>query len=390
MYRGQTARDGSERESQAASGTATPQPSSPTPANQTPAPPASETAGPPRRAPGADRAAEAADPLREARLALMRTAARQEIAGGREQEALESLMYGLDLDPSDQVLNQMLADLTRTARDRTTNARVSVARAGSAGARSPAFREAQQREREADGLLRGGDRAGGLRALWSAAALYGKASEAREVAPPASAVPTLREPSNTDGQVRPPPPPPEAVNPPAPPEPNRAPPTAVEKVPPPALPPPPRVEPPATGRDAAGDATATDLAAVRDTLRRYVGAYEALDSAAVGRMMPSLSGEQLRSLGRDFAAYRSYSVVIKDESIVLDGDSARVTCQVVRSFETKTGVAGSNTVRTVFHLRRSGTAWTIERLESRGNAVTRLQVTSCEGSVTGVRRRFAG
>ncbi len=166
-------------------------------------------------------------------------------------------MGGLDLDPNDPVLNQMLADLTRTARDRTTNARVNVARAGSAGATSPAFREAQQREREADGLLRRGDRAGGLRALWSAAALYGKASEARDIAPPASAVPTLREPSNTDGQVRPPPPPPEAVNPPAPPEPNRAPPTAVEKVPPPALPPPPRVEPPATGRDAAGDATAT-------------------------------------------------------------------------------------------------------------------------------------
>ncbi len=365
MYRGQNARDGSERESQAASGTATPQLSSPTPATKTPSPAVPETAESPRPAPGADRAAEPADPVREVRLAAVRAAARQQIAGGREQGALEALMGGLALDPNDPVLNQMLADLTRTARDRTTNARVNVARAGSAGATSPAFREAQQREREADRLLQGGNRAGGIRALWSAAALYGKASEALDIAPPASPVPTLREPSNTDGQVRPPPPPPEAVNPPAPPEPNRAPPTAVEKVPPPALPPPPRVEPPATGRDGAGDATATDLAAVRDTLRRYVGAYEALDSAAVGRMMPSLSGEQLRSLGRDFAAYRSYSVVIKDESIVLDGDSARVTCQVVRSFETKTGVAGSNTVRTVFHLRRSGTGWTIERLELR-------------------------
>ena len=294
----------------------------------------------------------------------MRAAARQQIAGGREQGALEALMGGLALDPNDPVLNQMLADLTRTARDRTTNARVNVARAGSAGATSPAFREAQQREREADRLLRGGNRAGGIRALWSAAALYGKASEARDIAPPASAVPTLREPSNTDGQVRPPPPPPEAVTFPAPPEPNRAPPTPVEKGAPPS-PPPPRDEPPVTAREPVADAAAVDLAAVRGALKRYVQAYQALDSAAVGRMMPSLSGEQLRSLGRDFAAYRSYSVVIKDESIVLDGDSARVTCQVVRSFETKTGVAGSNTVRTVFHMRRSGTGWTIERLESR-------------------------
>ena len=81
--------------------------------------------------------------------------------------------------------------------------------------------------------------------------------------------------------------------------------------------------------------------------------------------MPSLTPEQLRNLGRDFSGYRSYTVVIKDESIAIDGASARVACQVVRSFETKTGVGGSNTVRTVFHLRKSGAGWIIERLESR-------------------------
>ena len=40
--------------------------------------------------------------------------------------------------------------------------------------------------------------------------------------------------------------------------------------------------------------------------------------------------------------------------------TATVTCQVVRSFETKNGVAGSNTVPTIFHLRRSGAGWTID------------------------------
>ena len=81
--------------------------------------------------------------------------------------------------------------------------------------------------------------------------------------------------------------------------------------------------------------------------------------------MPSLTAEQLRSLGKDFGSYRSYSVAIKNESIALDGGTARVTCQVVRSFETKTGVAGSNTLRTVFHLRKGDAGWTIERIESR-------------------------
>jgi eukaryotic-like serine/threonine-protein kinase len=357
LYRGRNVRDETEAESRSPSATMTPQPSSPTSATAAPGPASPETAGPPPRpTPGADRAAESADPVREVRLAAMRAVARQQIAGGREQGALEALMGGLALDPNDQALNQMLADLTRAARERATNARVSATRASPPGATSTAFREAQQRERDAETLLQGGDRAGGIRALWSAAALYVKASEARDSAPPASAGPTPREPSNTDAPVRPPPPVPEAVTPP---------PTPVEKAPTAAPPPPPRVEAPTAGRDTAVDATATDLAAVRDTLRKYVAAYEALDSAAVGRMMPSLSAEQLRSLGRDFSAYRSYSVAVKDESISLDGDAARVSCQVVRSFETKTGVAGSNTVRTVFHLRRSGAGWTIERLESR-------------------------
>ena len=73
----------------------------------------------------------------------------------------------------------------------------------------------------------------------------------------------------------------------------------------------------------------------------------------------------LRRLDRDFSNYRRYAVDIRDERIAVDGGTATVTCQVVRSFETKSGVTGSNTVASVFHLRRNGSIWTIERLESR-------------------------
>ena len=118
-------------------------------------------------------------------------------------------------------------------------------------------------------------------------------------------------------------------------------------------------------RDPAPDPRAADLSAIRETLRRYTQAYQSLDGAAVGRMMPSLTAEQLRDLDRDFSNYRSYTVEIRDERIDVDGPTATVTCQVVRSFETKNGVAGSNTVQSIFHLRRSGSGWTIERLESR-------------------------
>jgi hypothetical protein len=81
--------------------------------------------------------------------------------------------------------------------------------------------------------------------------------------------------------------------------------------------------------------------------------------------MPSLTTEQLRSLSRDLSNYRRYNVDIRDERIDLQGPTATVACQVVRSFEPKNGVAGSNTLPTIFHLRRTGSGWTIERLESR-------------------------
>jgi hypothetical protein len=81
--------------------------------------------------------------------------------------------------------------------------------------------------------------------------------------------------------------------------------------------------------------------------------------------MPSLTAEQLRRLDRDFSNYRSYGVDVRGERISVDGDTATVTCEIVRSYETKNGVTGKRAVASVFRLRRSGSAWIIERLESR-------------------------
>jgi hypothetical protein len=118
-------------------------------------------------------------------------------------------------------------------------------------------------------------------------------------------------------------------------------------------------------RGAPADPLTEATTAIRATLSRYRQAYQSLDSAAVGVIMPGLTAEQLRNLARDFANYRSYTVNIREERIAVDGSTATVICQVVRSFETKNGVAGSNTVDTVFHLQRTGADWTIVRLELR-------------------------
>ena len=107
------------------------------------------------------------------------------------------------------------------------------------------------------------------------------------------------------------------------------------------------------------------MAAIRELLRHYVEAYRARDISAVAKVMPSLTQQQLRALERDFSNFRSYHVEIADERIAVDGSTATVTCRVVRSFVSRTGTDGGNTVPSLFHLRKGGGAWVIESLQSR-------------------------
>jgi hypothetical protein len=151
---------------------------------------------------------------------------------------------------------------------------------------------------------------------------------------------------------------PAAPHPPEPPPVTTAP--AASTVPPPE----PKAASPEARRDPPPDPRAADESAIRETLARYTQAYQSLNSAAVAALMPSLSAEQLRNLGRDLSNYRRYTVEIRGEQIAINDTTATVTCQVQRSFETKSGVAGSNVVPTTFHLRRNGIRWTIERVES--------------------------
>jgi eukaryotic-like serine/threonine-protein kinase len=304
----------------------------------------------------------------EEQVSAARVTARQQIAAGQRQPALDTLIRGLALDEKDPELNGLVDELTGVARRTATEARAAAVVRGASPRSSAAFRDGQTREREADSLLRAGDRVPGIRAAWAAAALYNKAPEGTSQG--ASDAPLTAPPARPTGDpVAPPSPQPGS-------QPVLTSPSleSLKTVPAPedkaasAPPPPltaPKPEPPPVARDPAPDPRAADLSAIRETLRRYAQAYQSLDGAAVGKVMPSLTAAQLRDLGRDFSNYRSYTVEIRDERIEVDGPTARVTCQVVRSFETKNGVAGSNTVHSLFHLRRSGTGWTIERLDSR-------------------------
>jgi len=115
----------------------------------------------------------------------------------------------------------------------------------------------------------------------------------------------------------------------------------------------------------AAEAPASQIAAIRDALQRYARAYESRDSAAVAKVMPSLSQQQLRTLDRDFSNFRTYTVAIRNERVTAGESTATVACEVVRSFVTTSGVAGGNTVPTVFDLRKAGGVWVIAKVESR-------------------------
>jgi serine/threonine-protein kinase len=332
-----------------------------TPAPQQAEPPAPSTAARADQPEGLNRTQH------ERQMTAARVTARQQIVGGQRERALDTLIRGLALDAKDPELNGLVDEMTGVARRTATDARAAAVVRGASSRSSAAFREGQRREREADSLLRAGDRVPGIRAAWAAAALYNKAPEGTGPNAPAAALPGPPARPTVD-PVAPP-----SAKPGSQPVQTSPSPESLKTVPAPvdkpasAPPPPltaPKPEPPPIPRDPAPDPRAADLSAIRETLRRYTQAYQSLDGAAVGKVLP-LTAEQLRDLSRDFSNYRSYTVEIRDERIDVDGPTARVTCQVVRSFVTKNGVGGSNTVHSIFHLRRSGSGWTIERLESR-------------------------
>jgi serine/threonine-protein kinase len=301
---------------------------------------------------------------REQLVSAARATARQQIVNGERQRALDTLIGGLALDEKDPGLNGLLDEMTGAARRTATDARAAAAVRGANPKSSATFRQAQAREREADTLVGAGDRVQAIGAAWAAAALYNRAPEksGSNASAASSSVPPSR---GTREPVESPAPNPVPTAPSL--EPLKTIPGASARPSSPVPPPPaaPKPAPATVPREPPPDPRAADLSAIRETLRRYTQAYQALDAAAVGRMMPSLTPDQLRDLARDFSNTRRYTVEIRDERIEVEARTARVTCQVVRSFEPKNGVTESNTVQSIFHLRRSGSGWTIERLESR-------------------------
>ena len=109
----------------------------------------------------------------------------------------------------------------------------------------------------------------------------------------------------------------------------------------------------------------SEEAAIATTLRRYETAYESLDVNLVRDVYPTLTQEQVERLTRDFAALNSYRLDFSGVKISITGDSAVVTCTIIRQIVPRVGRAAGGTTPTTIRLRKQAGTWTIEGLGAR-------------------------
>ena len=145
---------------------------------------------------------------------------------------------------------------------------------------------------------------------------------------------------------------------------------AATPTPTPPLPAPPLVAPPSLPSApppttvAAAALTPAQIEASRiaigSTLEGYRAAFETRNAGALRAIYPGVDYEHHREL---FARVQSYRVKLQVQEVQVDGDQGLARCLV--TYTPKPTPAGKNPPRPqVFHLRRSGETWIIDRVES--------------------------
>lgn len=122
----------------------------------------------------------------------------------------------------------------------------------------------------------------------------------------------------------------------------------------PSVPPPPATQPvvPAQSEAAAKQA-------VRGVLEEYRTAFESLNAEAIRAVQPGVDAGALQA---NFSAVTAYNVKMQVQSLAFDGPSlARANCLMTYSPVPKPS-GKIPPVPTVFHLRRSGEVWLIEKI----------------------------
>jgi len=122
--------------------------------------------------------------------------------------------------------------------------------------------------------------------------------------------------------------------------------------------------PAASGPASAEPALAVDERGVRGVIERYRAAYSALDADAVRAVWPKVNA---RALSRAFDQLATQQIDFAACEIWVDGQRASAGCSGNAEFVTKVGSRSPRLeARTwSFELRKTGSQWTIEAVESR-------------------------
>ncbi len=114
---------------------------------------------------------------------------------------------------------------------------------------------------------------------------------------------------------------------------------------------------------------AADQAGVKASLDAYRTSYENLDIAAVKRyrsLNRTLSSDQIAKLESSFRDARAYDVQMATPTIVVNGDTATASCEIVYRYIPKAGnPPPSQTESATFRLQRNGSSWAIVGIDVR-------------------------
>jgi hypothetical protein len=107
-----------------------------------------------------------------------------------------------------------------------------------------------------------------------------------------------------------------------------------------------------------------DEAAIRELLRAYEAAWEALDYDAL-RGVQALSGDSATRVRETMNLAREYRMALDVDHIVVadDGRSATARCRVTREFHPRIGRTTRQTGRSEFRLEKRDGGWVIVELQ---------------------------
>ena len=238
------------------------------------------------------------------------------LAGGDRRESLRLAESGLRLYEGDPELRRLLGDLESTARARARFARDAAAEEAAVRA-STQYAGADARLEDARRLAGDGRSAAAIRAFWDAEEMFDAATLAADVASAASPA--------TGAATR------------------------------------PRGGSAFPGRSGTSGGGTGDLggAGIRAALDEYRRAYESRSSAAVRRVDPGLTTDELRALDREFLEWTGYRRELEVLRESVGADRAEVVVAITDHITPRSGVARQVGRQAIISLERSNGRWAI-------------------------------